>query len=172
MNKQEQPEEGPTALEDLERSYREAEDPVERSHYQIVWLLARGKATRVVAEVTGYSARWVREIARRHRELGAEGLGGDQRHHNPGGAERALLTPEQREELRRALQAPPEDGGLWSSRKVAKWIEAKTGRRGVRAQRGWEYLRRVEHTPQVPRPTNAEADPEEQEAFKKSSPSG
>jgi transposase len=107
-----------------------------------------------------------------HRERGTEGLG-DRRHRNPGGAERALLTPEHREELGRALKAPPEDGGLWSSRKkVAEWIEAKTGRRGVRAQRGWEYLRKLGHTPQVPRPTSAEADPEEQEAFKKSSPSG
>lgn len=135
-------------------------------------LLARGKAARgEVAEVTAYSERWVREIARRHRERGTEGLG-DRRHRNPGGAERALLTPEHREELGRALKAPPEDGGLWSSRKVAEWIEAKTGRRGVRAQRGWEYLRKLGHTPQVPRPTSAEADPEEQEAFKKSSPSG
>lgn len=92
----------------------------------------------------------MREIARRHRERGTEGLG-DRRHRNPGGAERALLTPEHREELGRALKAPPEDGGLWSSRKVAEWIEAKTGRRGVRAQRGWEYLRKLGHTPQVPR---------------------
>jgi transposase len=171
MDKKEQPEEGRSAVEELERSYREAEDPVERSHYQIAWLLARGKAAREVAEVTGYSERWVREIDRRHRERGAEGLG-DRRHRNPGGAERALLSPEQREELGRALEAPPDDGGLWSSRKVAEWIEAKTGRRGVRAQRGWEYLRRLGHTPQVPRPASAEADPEEHEAFKKSSPSG
>lgn len=103
MDKKELPEEGPSAAEDLKRSYREAEDPVERSHYQIAWLLARGKAAREVAEVTAYSERWVREIARRHRERGTEGLG-DRRHRNPGGAERALLTPEHREELGRALR--------------------------------------------------------------------
>ena len=61
---------------------------------------------------------------------------------------------------------------MWSSRKVAEWIERRTARRGVRAQRGWEYLRKLGHTPQVPRPANADADPEEQEAFKKSSPNG
>jgi transposase len=58
---------------------------------------------------------------------------------------------------------------MWNSRKVALWIEKKTSRRGVRAQRGWEYLRKLGHTPQVPRPSNAGADPEEQEAFKKGS---
>jgi hypothetical protein len=30
---------------ELEKRYREARDPVERSHYQIVWLIAQGKTT-------------------------------------------------------------------------------------------------------------------------------
>ena len=156
--------------EELGRRYRKAKNPVLRSHYQIVWLLSGGKTTREVVEATGYSTNWVRQVARRYNEGGPEGLG-DRRHRNRGGADRALLDPAQREELRQALEEPPEDGGLWSGRRVAEWIEGKTGRRCVRAQRGWEYLRRLGHTPQVPRPANAEADPEEQEAFKKSSPS-
>ena len=41
--------------EELERRYREARDPVLRSHYQIVWLLSRGRTTREVVEATGYS---------------------------------------------------------------------------------------------------------------------
>ncbi len=163
-------EEDRSSAEELRRRYREAKDPVERSHHQIAWLLAEG---RTVREAAGYSERWVRELSRRYREGGAEGLS-DRRHGNPGGAGRALLTLEQQEELRAALEAPPPDGGLWSSRKVAGWIGRGTGRRGVRAQRGWEYLRRFGHTPQMPRPSNADADadPEEREAFKKSSPDG
>ncbi len=157
--------------EELERRYREAKDPVLRSHYQIVWLLSRGRTTREVVEATGYSPNWIRQVARRYNEGGPEGLG-DQRHNNPGGVQRALLDAQGREGLRRALAEPPEDGGLWSGRKAAEWIERRTGRRGVRAQRGWEYLRKLGHTPQVPRPANAKADPQEQEAFKKSSPSG
>jgi transposase len=61
---------------------------------------------------------------------------------------------------------------MWSSSKVARWIEKKTGRRGVRAQRGWEYLRKLGNSPQVPRPSSAQADPAEQEAFKKVSLGG
>lgn len=156
------------STQELEERYREARDPVERTHYQIVWLLSQGKLTREVADATGYSPEWIREVSRRYNEGGAGGLG-DRRHRNPGAA--PLLSPEQQEELAEALSEPPEDGGMWNSRKVALWIERKTGRR-ARAQRGWEYLRRLGHTPQVPRPSNAGADPEEQEAFKKGSPKG
>jgi transposase len=154
---------------ELEDRYRKARDPVARSHYQIVWLLSSGKLTREVAEATGYSAEWIREVSRRYNERGAEGLG-DRRHANPGAS--PLLSPAEQRELSEALEGPPEDGGLWNSRKVAEWIEERTGRRGLRAQRGWEYLRKLGHTPQVPRPSNTGADPAEQEAFKKSFPSG
>jgi transposase len=157
------------STEELEDRYRKARDPVLRSHYQILWLLSLGKLTREVREVTGYSPEWIREISLRYNELGAEGLG-DRRHQNPGAS--PLLSPSEQRELSVALKRPPQDGGMWNSRKVAEWIEQKTGRRGLRAQRGWEYLRKLGHTPQVPRPANAEADTEEQEAFKKSSPSG
>lgn len=63
---------------------------------------------------------------------------------------------------------------MWNSRKeVAEWIEEKTGKRGaVRAQRGWEYLKRLDRSLKVPRPRHRKADPKEQEeAFKKVSPS-
>lgn len=159
------------APEELERRYRKARDPVERTHHQIAWLLSEGKTTEEVCEVTGYSPGWVRQIAHRYNERGVEGLG-DRRHANPGAASRALLTHTQQQELMEALEAPPEDGGMWSSRKVAERIEKKTGRRGVRAQRGWEYLRKLGNTPQVPRPSQAGVDPEEQAAFKKGSRSG
>jgi transposase len=156
------------STQELEERYRRAREPVERTHYQIVWLLSLGKLTREVAEATGYSPEWIREVSRRYNEDGAEGLG-DRRHRNPGAA--PLLSPEQQQELGEALEEPPEDGGMWNSAKVASWIEERTGRR-VRAQRGWEYLRRLGYTPQVPRPAHAGADEEEQEAFKKGSPSG
>jgi hypothetical protein len=41
------------SLAKLERRYRRAHDPVERSHVQIVWLLAQGKTRAGVAAVTG-----------------------------------------------------------------------------------------------------------------------
>jgi transposase len=148
---------------ELERRYRRARDPVERSHWQIVWLLAGGAPTAEAARVTGYSVNWVREVARRYREEGPSGLG-DRRHGNPGGA--PLLSPAQQEELRAALAGPAPDGGLWTCRKVADWIGARVGR-PVAEARGWEWLRRLGFTPQRPRRRETRADPAAQAAFKR-----
>jgi transposase len=163
------------STDELEHRYRKARDPVERSHHQIVWLLSEGKTTGEVSEVTGYSLGWVRKIARRYNERGVEGLG-DRRHQNPGAKERALLDEAGEAELLEALQGPPParvGGGMWSGPKVARWIAQRNGLEKVHAQRGFEYLRKVRYSPQVPRPSNAHgAEASEKEAFKKDSPGG
>jgi transposase len=151
------------SVEELARRYRTALNPVARSHWQIVWLLARGDPTAAVADVTSYSVNWVREIARRYREDGPAGLG-DRRHTNPGAA--PLLDAAQQEQLREALGGPAPDGGLWTSRKVATWISNQCGR-PVAEVRGWEYLQRLGFSPQRPRPRATRADPAVQAAFKK-----
>ena len=151
------------SIDELERRYRAAPDPVARSHWQVVWLLARGQPTAVVADVTSYTVNWVREIARRYREEGPDGLG-DRRHTNPGAP--PLLDAARQAALRAALAEPPPDGGLWTSRKVAAWISARVGR-PVAEVRGWEYLRRLGFSPQRPRPRAARADAEAQATFKK-----
>ncbi len=151
--------------DDLERRYRQATHPVECSHFQIIWLLSQGWLTREVMAATGYSANWVREVARRYNEAGAAGLG-DGRQSNPGQA--ALLTPAQQEALREVLTTPPVDGGQWSGPRVAAWMSEQLGR-PVAPQRGWEYLRRLDYTLQVPRPAHVKADPAVQAAFKQTS---
>jgi transposase len=148
---------------EIEQQYRRAHDPVARSQWHIIWLLARGEPTAVVAEVTGYSLTWIYAIARRYNADGPAGVG-DRRRRNPGAD--PLLTAAQQAELRAALARPAADGGGWTGPKVAGWMAARLGR-PVGVQRGWEYLRRLGFTPQVPRPRHAQADPAAQEAFKK-----
>jgi transposase len=150
-------------LAELERRYRRARDPVARSHWHILWLLAGGMATAEVARLTRYSVNWVREIARRYREEGPAAIG-DRRHRNPGAA--PLLDARQQAALREALGGPAPDGGLWTGRQVAAWMSQRLGR-PVGPQRGWEWLRRLGFTPQRPRPRETRADPAAQEAFKK-----
>ena len=53
-------------LDALEQRYRQARDPVARSHYQIVWLVGQGRLTREVAAVTGYSPNWIGQLVRRY----------------------------------------------------------------------------------------------------------
>jgi transposase len=155
------------STQELEHRYRKAKDPVERSHHQIVWLLSEGRTTQEVFEVTGYSPGWVRKIARRYNERGVEGLG-DRRHGNPGAKGRSLLDEAGEAQLLEALQGPPPGGGMWSGPKVARWMARRNGLEKVHVQRGFEYLRKVGMSPQVPRPSNAQgADDSEREAFKK-----
>jgi len=155
------------SAEELRARYREAKDPAERSHTQIVWLIASGESAKRAAEISGYSPRWVSEVVRRYNEGGSEALG-DRRRENPGG--KFLLDEQRRRELAEALEGPAPDGGLWTGPKVAEWIEAKTGKR-THPQRGWVYLKRLGYSLKRPRPRHHKADQEEQEAFKKTSPS-
>jgi transposase len=149
--------------EELERRDRAARDPVERSHWHIVWLVASGRACPEVAAVVGYSVDWVRAVLRRYNEGGPDALG-DRRRANPGAA--PLLEAGQQEDLRTALAGPAPDGGLWTCRKVADWIGERVGR-PVAEARGWEYLRRLGFSPQRPRPRETRADPAAQAAFKR-----
>src|SRR5712691_8875496 len=151
------------SLEEVEARYRKAKDAVERSHWQIIWLLAQGKTTKEIQEFTGYCLAWIRAIAHRYNQGGPPALG-DRRHNNPGGS--FLLSPKQQAQLEQALEGPAPDGGLLTGRQVARWILVQTGRK-VHPQRGWEYLKRLGYSKRLLRPRHAKADPTTQEAFKK-----
>ena len=154
---------------DLGRRYRAARDPLGRSHLQIIWLFSQGRDEREVAAVTGYGGRWLAEIVRRYNADGPEGLG-DRRARNAGA--KSLLGEDDEAALRGALSKPPADGGLWTGPKVAAWMGARLGRK-VWPQRGWDYLRRLGHSLQVPRPRHAEAaSAAEQELYKKARRAG
>ena len=149
--------------EALHERYRKAQNPVERTHWHILWLLKEGKSPQEVADLLGYSAAWVRAIVRRWHTAGAQGIK-DHRRELPGA--KPLLCPEPQAELAQALQQPPVEGGLWSGPKVALWMQAKVGR-PVAGRRGWDYVQRLGYSTRVPRPQHAKADEAEQEAFKK-----
>src|SRR5436189_6103330 len=91
------------SVSDLGMRYRQAHDPVERSHWHLLWLVAQGQRVPMVAQTVGYNANWVRTIIRRYNAEGPAGVG-DRRATNPGA--RPLLTPALRETLRNALGGP------------------------------------------------------------------
>jgi transposase len=152
------------STDELERRYRGTKEPVERSHWHMLWLLAQGQTATQVAANTGYSAYWIGQIARRYNEQGVEGMADRRRtapHQSP-----TLLSAELLAELRTVLSQPAPDGERWSGRTVAEWMAAQLGR-AVRYQRGWEYLQRLKARQLVPRPRHIQADPDAQAAFKK-----
>ena len=157
---------GHLSAAELGRRYRAARDRVARGHLQVVWLLVQGRSRGEVARVMGLSGLWVAEIVRRYNEKGPGRLG-DRRRGNAGA--KPLLDAKDEAALR---AAPPPDGGLWTGPKVAAWMATRLGRE-VWPQRGWDYLRKLGHSPQVPRPRNAKAaSPEEQAGHKKACRAG
>ena len=73
--------------------------------------------------------------------------------------------------LRERVKTPPDDGGVWTAKKVALVIATALGLARVAEQRGWEALRAIGWTIQRPRPRHAQATPSEaQSALKKSLP--
>lgn len=130
---------GHLTIDELERRYRESADRVERTRLQAIWMISQGKSVREVAATVDYTEAWVRRLVRRYND-GGPGALVDQRHDNPGAA--PLLSYALQAELAVALKSPPADGGPWTSRKVADWIESRTGQRTY-PQRGWAYLKRL-----------------------------
>lgn len=91
---------------------------------------------------------------------------GDLRRNN--GKPASLLTAELLAALRLRLVHPPDDGGVWTSKKAAAFIAAFHGLSSCSAQHGWEALKAMHWSIQVPRPKNPQsATEEERQAFKK-----
>ena len=146
---------------ELHERYRCARDPVERSRWHFLWLLAQGMTAVTVARATGYSAYWIGQIARRYNREGPDGVR-DRRH--AAQERRLLLAPEQRVGLCEALAEPHPAGDRWCGRTVAAWIAERIGR-PVRRQTGWRYLRRLGARWRKPRPRHVRADPAAQAEF-------
>lgn len=152
-------------MDELERRYRGAGEPHERSWFQILWLLAKGQTAREIAESTGYSRYWIGQVARRYNQEGPTGM--QNRRYTHSHRATPLLDPETLAELAIAVRGPAPAGDKWLGRTVAEWMSARLGR-PVSVQLGWAYLVRLAGKRRKPRPRHVQADPAEQEAFKKS----
>lgn len=156
-----------TAAE-LEARYRGTRDGIERSHWHIIWLLAQGHPAYKVAEMTGYSAYWIGQLARRYNTAGVAALR-DQRHETRPHRPPLFSEREGLDALRAALAGPAPQGDRWNSRTVAAWMSARLGH-PVSAVTAWTYLRKLGWTAQAPRPRHVRAATEETRiAWKKTS---
>jgi transposase len=145
---------GHLPIEELEARYRAARDATEARRYQAIRPLAQGRTFVEVAEVLAFVPRRVEDLAARYNAFGPEELG-DQRRRN--GRAPSLLTEAPLSALTERVQAPPEDGGVWSGPKVAAWMARHLGLAKVHPQRGWEAPRRIGWPLQAPRPRPARA---------------
>jgi transposase len=146
---------------ELEARYKAAADPIGKSHFHALWLLSSGYEQDEVAELLSFSSRWVRALIRRYNEDGPEALG-DQRVHN--GTKPTILTPAALAALKQRIRTPPEDGGLWTGPKIARWLAKFHGLKSVHDQRGWDALIAIGYSIQQPRPRHPHAASEEDRA--------
>lgn len=119
-----------------------------------------------MARIVQRSPAWLASTITLYNTQGPDGLADRRpgRSHHP-----FLLNEIQRRALDLRLQSPPDDGGNWTSQKVADWIEATLGQ-PVHVTTGWNYLRRLSYTVQQPRPRHPQAaTAEQQAAYKKKS---
>jgi len=155
------------SAEELEARYETAADPVAKSHFHAVWLLSLNYGIEEVAEILSFSVRWVRLLVKRYNEHGPDSLG-DRRAHNK--SEPAILTAEALAALKERLQSPPDDGGVWTGPKIARWLAQFQRLNSVHDQRGWDALIAIGYSIQKPRPRHPKAAGEEDRAgFKKNS---
>jgi transposase len=141
------------SVAELEERYESAKEPIGKSHFHAVWLLASGYEFDEVAELLSFSTRWVRSLLERYNKGGPERLG-DQRANN--GTAPTILTREALGALKERLKSAPEDGGVWSGPKIARWLAKYHGLKSVHDQRGWDALIAIEYSIQQPRPRHPE----------------
>ena len=154
---------------ELKTKYRRSKDPIESRRYHLLWLVSQGNQLSEAAVVVGLHYDYARKVLKRYNDGGEAGIANGLKKKR-GARSDALLNQEQQEKLRAGLAEPPEDGGVWSGPKVARWIEKETGRAKVWNQRGWDYLKKLRYSWQRPRPHQAKGDAEAQEEFKTTLP--
>ncbi len=152
---------------ELEGRYETASDPVAKSHFHALWLLSKGYEIDEVAELLSFSTRWVYQLVRRYNDGGPDCLG-DQRVNN--GTAPTIVTAPALEALRERLKTPPDDGGLWSGPKVARWLARFHKLKSVHDQRGWDALVAIGYSIQKPRPRHPEAANDDDRAGLKKTP--
>lgn len=153
---------------ELYERYRACRHPNEKARWRALYLISRGTPAAEAARRVGRTSGWVTQLTRRYNERGAEAVPDQRGEAKPG--PRAGVSGALARELDAALRSPPPDGGLWTAPKVARWIAERIGQ-AIHETTAWRAMRRLGFTLQVPRPRHRRAaSAEEQEAFKKSSP--
>ena len=158
--------------DELQQKYFKTQDRVESRRWHLLWKISCGWTIKKSALAVGINYDYAREILRKYNHLAANGIINLRKKRlNSSGGKKPLLNSQQLQKLVQQLESPPEDGGIWTGPKVARWIEKQTKRKKVWNQRGWDYLKKLSYSCQSPRPKHRKGDPQEQEKFIESLPS-
>src|SRR5260221_12204779 len=150
------------SVDELERRYRAAKEPNERTWWQLLWLLAQGRTATELSAVTGYRAYWIGQIAKRYNEQGPAGM--QNRRHTTSYRPPPVLSLALQEELRAALAEAAARNEPWTGGGVAARRGPRPGR-PLSSSLGWRYLLRPQQSFQGPPPPHALADAAQQDTL-------
>jgi transposase len=150
----------------LHKRYRSCQKPNEKPRWRALYLISTGVRASEAARKVGRTSGWITQLTQRYNRDGAEAVA-DQHKSDQKMGRPPTVTQDLALELDQALHGPAPDGGLWTSKKVAVWIEQKTGRK-LHETSAWRVLKSLGFSLQTVRPKHRQsASPEEQEEFKK-----
>ena len=155
----------------LKSRYLDSSDRVESRRWHLLWLVSQQWTIQQASQAVGLNYDYAKDIVKAYNQQGERAIT-NRRRQRTALPSHALLNREQLEELRSSLKQAPEDKGIWTGPKVADWIAKKIGREKVWPQRGWDYLKKCNYSPQRPRPHHAKADQVAQQEFKKNCEKG
>jgi transposase len=152
--------------DELKQKYLKSQDSIESRRWHLLWKVSLGWTIKNSAVAIGINYDYAKEIVSKYNHLGEKGVENlKNKNPVPGGGKKPLLTDEKLEKLRIALKSSPSDEGIWTGPKVARWIEKENGVEKVWNQRGWDYLKKLRHSWQSPRPKHKKGSETEQEEF-------
>lgn len=141
---------------EIEKRYKSCKHLAERERWHILSLMTQegyACSAQEAAMIVKKTPVGVRNIIGRYNKRGPDGLT-DQRKGRSG--RKPVLTQNQRKQLCRSVQKESPDGGLWTGPKVAQWVREHAGV-VVSKVTGWQYLKSLGFTIQVPRPAHTDA---------------
>jgi transposase len=152
--------------EQLYKRYRACQKSNEKPRWRALYLISSGIRAAEAARSVGRTSGWISQLTARYNSDGASAVA-DRRGDSRKTGRVPTVTAELAVKLETALQSNAADGGVWTAKKVALWIEQQTGRK-LHETSAWRVLRLLGFTLQTVRPAHQRsAAPEEQAEFKK-----
>lgn len=152
--------------DELYKRYRACRQSNEKLRWRALYLISSGMRASEAVRRVGRTSGWVTQLTQRYNTLGVEAVA-DRRDEQRKTGRAPTVKAELAIKLDAALHEAAPDGGLWTAKKVAAWIERETGRR-LHETSAWRVLRSLGFTLQTVRPRHQQAaSSAEQEAFKK-----
>lgn len=146
--------------EELRQLYKKEKHVERRTRYQALWLIRGGRTMKEVCAIVDRHYDTICRWMDWYRDGGLSEL--SQRLPGQAGGADSYLTPEQEAQLIDRAN----EGAFRTAREIQHWLQDEFGvaytRKGV-----YSLLERLEIVWKVPRPTSPQADPEQQERWKK-----